>query len=115
MKLLLDEHLSPDIAEALRTRGHDVVSVLEIGLEGKSDQVIWRRAIVEGRVVVTYDKGDFLGLYRLFFQEGIHHPGVVIISNRTIPSSDLGGLIRALERLLQSDPDLADQSVFLRK
>ena len=31
MRLLLDEHLSPEIAASLRSRGHDVVAVSERG------------------------------------------------------------------------------------
>jgi predicted nuclease of predicted toxin-antitoxin system len=115
MKLLLDEHLSPRIAEALRARGCDAVSVLETDLEGKDDRPLWERAITEERVVVTYDKDDFPGLFTDLFQEGIRHPGLVIISSRTIRSHDIGGLMRALERLIESGVDLSDQSIFLRR
>jgi predicted nuclease of predicted toxin-antitoxin system len=54
MRLLLDEHLSPRIAQALRAKGHDVICVLETDLGGKPDPTIWQRAITEERVVVTY-------------------------------------------------------------
>jgi hypothetical protein len=58
---------------------------------------------------------DFPTLYTALFQEGVHHHGLVVISPKTIPSSDFGGLIRALDQLLERAPDLRDQSVFLRR
>jgi predicted nuclease of predicted toxin-antitoxin system len=115
MKLLLDEHLSPIIAEGLRAKKHDVICVLETDLERQPDQTVWERAIAEERVVVTYDKGDFLLLFTELFQEGTHHHGLVVIASRTIPSHDFGGLIRALEHLLERDPDLRDQILFLHE
>jgi predicted nuclease of predicted toxin-antitoxin system len=113
MRLLLDEHLSSRIAEALRARGHDVVSVFEAGLAGVSDRAVWAYAIAEHRVCVTYNVDDFMDLYALFFQQGITHPGLVVIAERTIPQGDIGALVRALEQLLKTDPDLTDQVTFL--
>jgi predicted nuclease of predicted toxin-antitoxin system len=113
MKLLLDEHLSPRLAEALRVKGHDVICVIEIGLDGADDRIVWERAIAEERVLVSYDTGDFLTLFNLLFQESWHHPGLVVISTKTIPMHDFGGLERALDGLLTRAPDLADQIMFL--
>ncbi len=60
MRLLLDEHYSPKIAEELRKRGHDVVSVKERGdLRGVSDRELWTRAAAGGRAVVTENVADF--------------------------------------------------------
>src|ERR1051326_6876921 len=115
MKLLLDEHLSQRIAQALRARGHDVTSVSEMGLEGRLDLPVWEHAIAEARVMVTYDTAHFPSLYTLLFQEGIHPPGLVVISSATIGQHDIGGLQRALEELIAGEHDLADQIIFLRR
>jgi hypothetical protein len=38
LRLVLDEHLSPSIAEQLRACGHDMVTVAEAGLAGAADE-----------------------------------------------------------------------------
>src|SRR6266542_599608 len=103
MRLLLDDHLSRKVAEALRERGHDVVCTRECRLhELHDDRELWSRAIDLGRVVVTYDKDDFPALYDEFFTEGISHPGLILFFSSTIAQHDLGGQIRYLARVLQS-------------
>ena len=115
MRPLLDEHLSQRIAGALRAKAYDVVSVHEVGLEGQPDRVIWERAIDEGRVLVTYDVSDFPDLFDVLFFEGIHHPGLVVVSAKTIAQEDIGVITRSLEHLVRTDEDLADQCVFLQR
>ena len=53
MKFFLDENLSPQHAIELRSEGHDVIAVLEVGLSGASDEQILRFAVENGRVLVT--------------------------------------------------------------
>src|SRR5438309_2348862 len=111
MKILLDEHLSSRIAEALRAKGRDVITVSEIGLGEEQDRAVWERAIAENRVLVTYDTSDFPTLFTLLFHEGVHHPGLVVISSRTIAQHDIGGLQRALEELIEGGEDLSNQTI----
>ena len=55
MKALLDEQLSPRIAELLRDRRHDVQAVVDRpDLAGRSDRVILEIAAAEDRAVITY-------------------------------------------------------------
>jgi predicted nuclease of predicted toxin-antitoxin system len=56
--LLADENIHPGVIQGLRSRGLDVRSVAEEGLQGKDDLDILRRAHAQGRVVLTHD-GDF--------------------------------------------------------
>lgn len=58
----MDEHVPKAVAEGLRRRGVDVVTVQEIGLQAADDQRHLERAAEEGRVVVTQD-ADFLRLH----------------------------------------------------
>ena len=112
MRLLLDEHFSPDVARALRERGHDVVTVPDRPeLRGEEDSVILDRAADEGRVVVTVDVRDFsrLGLRRLPSLKP--HFGIVLVTPMSFSASSrgFGRLIRALEALLAAhlgDEDL---------
>jgi predicted nuclease of predicted toxin-antitoxin system len=54
VRALLDERLSPRIAELLRSRGHDVQAVGErADIAGKNDRLILEVAASEDRVVIT--------------------------------------------------------------
>jgi predicted nuclease of predicted toxin-antitoxin system len=55
MKFLLDNALSPVIADILRKAGHDIIHVRDIGLRDASDELIFRRAYDEGRTIISAD------------------------------------------------------------
>ena len=57
MRLLADENFPRIAIEALRNGGHDVASVWE-DARGSEDEVVFRRAQHEQRVILTFDK-DF--------------------------------------------------------
>jgi predicted nuclease of predicted toxin-antitoxin system len=55
MKLLIDNALSPLLAELLRHSGHDAVHVGQIGLQAADDETIFERALAEDRILVSAD------------------------------------------------------------
>jgi len=55
MRFKIDENLHEDIAEALRTHGHDAQTVFDQGLRGHADPEIAEVARREWRAVVTLD------------------------------------------------------------
>ncbi len=57
MKLKLDENLPSELVAELTSAGHDVETVFEEGLQGALDPAILQRARLEGRVLLTLDKG----------------------------------------------------------
>ena len=61
MRFLLDNNLSPELAEPLRTAGHDVVHVRDIGLQRATDETVIDAARTDGRVLVRADT-DFCTL-----------------------------------------------------
>ena len=107
MKLVLDEHLSPEIADQLRRRGHDVLTAREL-LTGpdRSDADLLRAATETGRAVVTADVADFTELHRSAVVSGRHHAGLIFISGRRFPGTTraIGRLIVALDALLVAHP-----------
>lgn len=96
---LLDADISPDVAVGGREQGLDIRSVSEVMSTDTDDDAIFRRALQEGWIVVTYNNADFALLLGNALREGIKAPGVVFVNRRTIRSSDFGGLIRVLVRL----------------
>jgi hypothetical protein len=48
---------------------------------------------------VTYDLKTIPPLLKTWMEAGHAHGGVVFVDNKTIPSSEFGGLIRALQKL----------------
>jgi ABC-type hemin transport system ATPase subunit len=45
----------------------------------------------------------------------LHHPGLVLLPSRSLPTSDIGGQVAALLHLLESGAELADRLVYLQR
>ena len=118
MKLLLDEHFSPRIAEVLRARGHDVTAVAGSELAGLADRRLTAAARDDGRVLVTENVADFKAIAVELAHVGANHAGIVFTSPRRFPRSvdGIGRLVEALEAVLVAHPPedaLGDRVVWL--
>ena len=119
MRLVLDEHFSPEDARQLRQRGHDVVGAGDLlAGQDRSDAELLRRAMEAGRAVVTADVTDFIELHRSAVVSGRSHAGVVFASPRRFPPTKrvIGRLVGALDALMrahQADDAIETQIVWL--
>lgn len=103
MKLLLDEHYSPEIARRLRKHGHDVASAAERkDLVGLPDREIIRRMAGERRAILTNDAGDYIPLANQAVVAGEGHYGLLLTSDKSLPrrKAAIGRLVRILDELL---------------
>jgi predicted nuclease of predicted toxin-antitoxin system len=115
VRLLLDEHFSPEIARQLRTRGHDVIAVKEHPeLVGRSDRVHFASMPEQRRAIVTQDLGDFRPLLSEAMRTGTKKTyGLVCVPARvSLSRGAIGQVVASLEQVLQAHPgeeDLIDR------
>lgn len=107
MKLLLDEQLSPRIAQVLRERGLDAVAVGERDdLPQASDREIMEAAAREQRAVVTNNVKDFRPIAAERLTTGRGHAGLILLPARRSRSRHATGLLAdAIEAVARSHPD----------
>lgn len=55
MKIKLDENIPHSLSPALVELGHDVRTVVDQGLTGRSDETVWKAVAAEGRLLLTQD------------------------------------------------------------
>jgi predicted nuclease of predicted toxin-antitoxin system len=55
MRFLIDNALSPRVAEGLRAAGHDVIHVRDIGLAAATDEIILEVAATLEELIPTAD------------------------------------------------------------
>ncbi len=119
VKLLLDEMLSPAVAQQLRKRGHDVQAVKGNPLhEALSDRDVMDVARTERRAVVANNLVDFRPLHHEAITPGSPgHFGMIFMPGhyrRT--KADNGRIVKALEDKLTrfpGDDDLANGETWL--
>lgn len=95
IRYFFDEHLPGAVADGLRAKGIDVLTVEEAGRTSLPDDEQLRFATAERRVMVTHD-ADFLTLAAQFLVAGEVF-SCVAYSHPTKYQGDVGGLIQALE------------------
>jgi predicted nuclease of predicted toxin-antitoxin system len=108
LKLLLDEMYAVQIAEQLRSRGHDVIAVKERpDLVGVDDEPLLERAAAEDRVLLTNNVGDFSRLVQRLPAEGRTHHGVVLTNDRSMPRTlnNIATYARELEAFMKRRPE----------
>ncbi len=86
--LLLDEMFTDDIAQQLRTKGYDVISVVaDPALTGLPDDQILAYAATEGRALVTANIRDFVPLDTRYRVADQVHAGLILVSTKAFPQN----------------------------
>jgi hypothetical protein len=104
LRLLLDEHISPDVAKSLRRRDrtstvHAMTDWEDGNFLGQEDAVCLKEATMQRLTFVTYDRRTIPPLLKAWAEQGRPHAGVIFVDDKTIAPSNIGGLVLALAGL----------------
>lgn len=104
MKFLIDQPVSPLLAEWLLGNGHDAFHLRERGLSRLPDEEIFRLAKAEGRIIVTAD----LDFSRIIALSGRDAPGLILFRAGPVTDRQMLGMLERVihgiseERLVRS-------------
>jgi hypothetical protein len=122
LRLLLDEHIAPAVAEGLRRRDGGIAVQAFRAWEGgdflgRDDAACLQEAARQGLTLVTYDRRTIPPLLKTWAEEGRDHGGVIFVDEKTIPPGQVGSLVRALGALVQEARkwDWENRVCFLRR
>lgn len=100
LRLYIDEDaMSRVLIRGLRSSGLDVTSVLTEEKVGQSDAAQLEFAAKHGRVLYTFNVGDFCELHKKYLNEGKRHSGIVVVYRQRYT---VGEQLRLLLKLADS-------------
>ena len=121
LQLLLDEHISPNVAAGLRRRSRAIVVRYMLEWEGGSylgqeDSACLQAAARQRLTLVTYDRRTIPPLLKSWTEAGRNHGGVIFVDEKSISPADIGGLVGALHVLFKqtAEWDWANRICYLR-
>lgn len=101
-RLYLDEHMR-NFVPLLRDAGHDVLFAVDHGGQRRTDAWHFREALIDQRIVATFDRGDFEYLHRLWTTlqtlgiVATGHAGILAAARVVTPAEWLPALQERLE------------------
>ena len=89
------------LVEALRVRGVDVITALDVGMIEQDDREHLDYATDQGRVLCSFNVGDFYRLHSEYVARGKRHAGIILMQQQRL---SVGEQLRRLLRLVASKP-----------
>ena len=101
-----------DLVQAVRARGVDVITALDAGMIERADEEHLDYATAQGRVLYSFNAGDFYRLHTAFLAQGKSHPGIILARQQRY---SMGEQTRRLLRLIaaKSAEEMKNQVEFL--
>jgi len=100
IRLYFDEDsMRRSLVRALCARGVDVITALDAGMVEREDAEHLDYATEQGRVLCTFNAGDFYGLHSEYVAQGKPHAGIILMRQQYY---SVGEQMRRLLKLMAS-------------
>ena len=98
VRLYCDRHIMARLAIDLRSRGYDVLTTEEAGLDTATDEEQLAFATAKRRTILTFNIRDFATLHTRWMAAGQSHAGIIV--SRQLGRREYGLLMRRMLGLL---------------
>jgi len=107
-----EDSMDRALVRALRARDVDVTTDLDEGMIERSDAEHLDYATAQGRVLYTFNVGDFYRLHTSYLAQGKSHAGIILVRQQRY---SVGEQMRRLLKLVaaQSAEEMKDSVEFL--
>lgn len=103
MRLLLDEHIPREAAQAIRRKfpSFEVIFIFDTPWRGLPDPPLLETLDQEGWALVSRDVNTIPEFIKARLAAGLTHGGIIYVDSRRLRQSDVRGLIRKLTAFVQ--------------
>ena len=107
-----EDSMRHSLVRALRSRGIDVITALDVGMIERPDEDHLAYATGQGRVLCSSNAGDYYRLHTELLAMGKSHAGIILIAQQRYT---VGDQMRRILKLIavRSAADMQDRVEFL--